>query len=506
MPLGAIIARDSVMDWPSGSHASTFGGNPVSCRAALATLDLLERGYVANAAARGDQLHRGLIALCERHEILRHPRGLGLMRAVDVVDPETGQGDHDLREELIQAAFHAGLLMLGCGEFSLALPAALYLRRADRHRVADSRRGFGRIGGRKSRGVRPGVFWAGTPDAVLSQITQFAYIYNWLDIHLPGVLEAASSELTLGGFVRRFCLIRCPRGRFVRPRMDSEHLPQPMDHVVLSSQNGVPDSPAGVSFGQFATFGTLTHERGERNDRGPETGIALTRFLACAGRPPPKIETTAVAGHPAPLPQSYLTLAGTHSIFAASSTDGPALPIICSRCERTRMPSLMVTGGCGFIGSNFIRICSKPTRARISRQLRRLTYAGNLANLADLAGNPRYRFRQRRRHRSRCRAPGSQARRMRHHPFRGREPRRSRHSGLRPVRPHQRPGHASAARRRHGIRRSALSFKSPPTRCTAAWRRPGFFTEKRRWHRTAPTPPARRRPICWCGPTFTRSA
>jgi len=60
MPLGAIVARDEVMDWPSGSHASTFGGNPVSCRAALATLDLLEAGYTRNAAERGEQLRAGL--------------------------------------------------------------------------------------------------------------------------------------------------------------------------------------------------------------------------------------------------------------------------------------------------------------------------------------------------------------------------------------------------------------------------------------------------------------
>src|SRR5947209_6134111 len=60
MPLGAIIARDEVMDWPSGSHASTFGGNPVSCRAALATLDLIEERYMANATARGEQLLQGL--------------------------------------------------------------------------------------------------------------------------------------------------------------------------------------------------------------------------------------------------------------------------------------------------------------------------------------------------------------------------------------------------------------------------------------------------------------
>src|SRR5207245_954688 len=60
MPLGAMLAKDEVMDWPSGSHASTFGGNPVSCQAALATLRLLESGYTANAARRGAQLRQGL--------------------------------------------------------------------------------------------------------------------------------------------------------------------------------------------------------------------------------------------------------------------------------------------------------------------------------------------------------------------------------------------------------------------------------------------------------------
>jgi 4-aminobutyrate aminotransferase len=107
------------MDWPSGSHASTFGGNPVSCTAALATLNLLDREYLANSTARGEQLHAGLLQLCKRYDSLRNPRGLGLMRAVDVVDPETGLGDHDQREELIQAAFNVGLLLLGCGEHSV---------------------------------------------------------------------------------------------------------------------------------------------------------------------------------------------------------------------------------------------------------------------------------------------------------------------------------------------------------------------------------------------------
>src|SRR5436309_7343485 len=85
MPLGAIVARDKVMDWPSGSHASTFGGNPISCRAAVATLDLLRDGYMANAAERRAQLLPGLRELRQRHRIAGEVRGLGLMVAMDIV-------------------------------------------------------------------------------------------------------------------------------------------------------------------------------------------------------------------------------------------------------------------------------------------------------------------------------------------------------------------------------------------------------------------------------------
>ncbi|HEV3236925.1 MAG TPA: acetyl ornithine aminotransferase family protein [Gemmataceae bacterium] len=120
MPLGAIIARDTVMDWPSGSHASTFGGNPVSCRASLATLELLEGGYTANAAERGRQLQDRLRAMQKEFPRLAHVRGLGLMTAVDVVKEDDQQTpDPGLRDQLIQAAFHEGLLLLGCGETAI---------------------------------------------------------------------------------------------------------------------------------------------------------------------------------------------------------------------------------------------------------------------------------------------------------------------------------------------------------------------------------------------------
>src|SRR5262249_48144185 len=117
MPLGAMVAKDAVMTWPSGSHASTFGGNPVSCRAAPATPALLEQEYIANAAQRGEQLRQGLIKLQRQHPCIGDVRGLGLMMAMDLV--QAGAPDTPapvLRDQIVQTAFQQGLLLLGCGE------------------------------------------------------------------------------------------------------------------------------------------------------------------------------------------------------------------------------------------------------------------------------------------------------------------------------------------------------------------------------------------------------
>jgi 4-aminobutyrate aminotransferase len=118
LPLGAIIAKADVMDWPPGSHASTFGGNPVACRAALATINLLAHEYMANADERGHQLRDGLTDLANRVGGLSYVRGLGLMTAVDVVT-ETGVPHPKRRDAIIQAAFLRGLLLLGCGDSAL---------------------------------------------------------------------------------------------------------------------------------------------------------------------------------------------------------------------------------------------------------------------------------------------------------------------------------------------------------------------------------------------------
>ncbi len=123
MPLGALVARADVMDWPPGSHASTFGGNPVSCRAALATLDLVEREYCQNAAERGAQLRVGLERLVADGAPLSGVRGLGLMTAVDITGP-LGLDPHR-RHELVMQAFHVGLLLLGCGRAGIRFCPAL---------------------------------------------------------------------------------------------------------------------------------------------------------------------------------------------------------------------------------------------------------------------------------------------------------------------------------------------------------------------------------------------
>jgi 4-aminobutyrate aminotransferase len=119
MPLGAMVAREEVMDWPAGSHASTFGGNPVSCRAALATLDLLESGLMANATERGKQLEQGLLKLKRQFARAGDVRGLGLMVAMDIVKEGDRSPDPHGRDKIVHDSFEQGLLLLGCGECAI---------------------------------------------------------------------------------------------------------------------------------------------------------------------------------------------------------------------------------------------------------------------------------------------------------------------------------------------------------------------------------------------------
>lgn len=128
MPLGALIARKSLMTWEPGSHGSTFGGNPVSCAAALATLRLIENGLLQNAAEMGDYLLSALKKMQEAHPIIGDVRGKGLMIGLEIVEnKEKRTPAHDLRDAIVNQAFDNGLLLLGAGESVLRLMPPLMI-------------------------------------------------------------------------------------------------------------------------------------------------------------------------------------------------------------------------------------------------------------------------------------------------------------------------------------------------------------------------------------------
>lgn len=118
LPLGAILARPELMTWPPGSHATTFGGNPVACAAGIATLRLLESGLMTNSTQMGELLQASLNELHQKFPRVSPPRGKGLMVAVDLLD-EQGNLDYKLRDRVIQEAFLRGLLLLGCGKAAI---------------------------------------------------------------------------------------------------------------------------------------------------------------------------------------------------------------------------------------------------------------------------------------------------------------------------------------------------------------------------------------------------
>jgi 4-aminobutyrate aminotransferase len=131
MPLSAIIARADVMNWVPGAHASTFGGNPVCIAASIATLGLLERQYMANAARMGDYIVKRTADWREKHKIVGEVRGRGLMIGIEFVrDQKTKEKATDLRNKLVQMAFHKGLLVLGSGDTTLRLCPPLVIDEA----------------------------------------------------------------------------------------------------------------------------------------------------------------------------------------------------------------------------------------------------------------------------------------------------------------------------------------------------------------------------------------
>jgi 4-aminobutyrate aminotransferase len=130
MPLGAIITRSDIMDWQPGSHASTFGGNPVCIAAALATIDVIERQCLSNAREVGEHIMKRLRGWPARHRIVGDVRGRGLMIGVEIVkDQQTKARAGDDRDKVVELAFERGVLMLGAGPNTVRLSPPLIVTR-----------------------------------------------------------------------------------------------------------------------------------------------------------------------------------------------------------------------------------------------------------------------------------------------------------------------------------------------------------------------------------------
>lgn len=115
LPLSACLADKGIMNWSAGSHASTFGGNPVSCASALKTIELLENGLVENAEKMGKLLKNRLMELKEEHDVIGDVRGLGLMVGIEIIDRD-GKPDGDMARKIVMKCFERGLLVLPAGE------------------------------------------------------------------------------------------------------------------------------------------------------------------------------------------------------------------------------------------------------------------------------------------------------------------------------------------------------------------------------------------------------
>lgn len=132
MPLGACIARKSVMDWEVGTHGNTYGGNPVSCAASLATIDLIEKQFMQNAKEVGAYAMEALEEIQARHPVIGEVRGKGLMIGVELVkDRDTKEPAKELTERLVDLAFERGLLTLSCGQSVIRIAPPLAITKSE---------------------------------------------------------------------------------------------------------------------------------------------------------------------------------------------------------------------------------------------------------------------------------------------------------------------------------------------------------------------------------------
>lgn len=130
MPLGITLARASIMDWVPGSHASTFGGNPICIAAALATMDVLEREGIHNAEVVGNHILERIQPWVQKHSLVGDVRGVGLMIGVEIVkDKKTKAQAGEERDRIVDLAFERGVLLLGAGPNSIRIAPPLIVTR-----------------------------------------------------------------------------------------------------------------------------------------------------------------------------------------------------------------------------------------------------------------------------------------------------------------------------------------------------------------------------------------
>ncbi|MCG2786184.1 MAG: acetyl ornithine aminotransferase family protein [Anaerolineae bacterium] len=132
VPLGACVARRSVMTWERGSHGNTYGGNPLACAAALKTIELIEREYMQNAAEVGQYALDALAEIAVRHPSVGEVRGIGMMIGVEfVADKTTKEPADKLRDVVVHNAFERGLLLLGCAKSVIRIAPPLSMSKAE---------------------------------------------------------------------------------------------------------------------------------------------------------------------------------------------------------------------------------------------------------------------------------------------------------------------------------------------------------------------------------------
>jgi 4-aminobutyrate aminotransferase len=140
MPLGITMAKADIMDWVPGSHASTFGGNPVCIAAALATLDVIEKqGLLRNSQEVGDHMMKRMADWPKKHKIVGDVRGRGLMIGVEIVkDQTTREYGASERDRIVEAAFERGVLFLGCGPSTVRIAPPLIVTKDEADVAVDA--------------------------------------------------------------------------------------------------------------------------------------------------------------------------------------------------------------------------------------------------------------------------------------------------------------------------------------------------------------------------------